>query len=59
MSAKVQGLVFVRVVGFLEYGHIIHAARMQVGVFLYVERIDFDADHTEILARALAVSRRW
>ena len=53
MPAEVQGLVLVRIVGLLEHGDIIHAAFVQIGVFVHVERVNLNADHAEILARQL------
>ena len=42
------------VVGFLEDGHVVHAAFVQVAVFVDIDRVDFHAHHAEILAGQLA-----
>ena len=35
----------------MKHGDVIYAALVQIGVFVDVERIDFDADNAEVLAR--------
>ena len=50
VSCKMQGLVFVRIVGFLEYSYIVSAALMQICVFIGVHRVYFQSDDFEIFA---------
>ena len=50
MSGKVKSLVFVRVVGLLENGHIVSTALVQVCVFVRVHRINLKTYNLEIFA---------
>ena len=49
MPHQMQGFIFVRVVGLLEHGHIVHAALVEIPVFVHIDRINLDADIPEIL----------
>ena len=53
VTAEVQGFVLLVVIGLLKYGNVVHTALMQISVLIHVERINLDADDTEILARQL------
>ena len=53
VTAEVQGFVLLVVIGLLKYGDVVHTALVQISVLIHVERINLDADDTEILARQL------
>ena len=50
MAAEMQSFVLLVVIGLLKYSDVIHAALMQIGVLVHVQRIDFDADDAEVFA---------
>ena len=50
MAHKVQGFIFVRVVGLLEDRHVVDAALVQIPVFVHIDRVDFDPDVAKIPA---------
>ena len=50
MSGKVKSLVFVRVVGLLENGHIVSTALVQVCILVRVHRINLKTYNLEIFA---------
>ena len=50
MPLKMECLIFVAVIGFLENGHIVCAAFMKIGILIGIHRIDFQANHFEIFA---------
>jgi len=54
VAEQMELFVALAVVRFLEHGHVIDAAFVQVLVFVDVYRIDFDADELEVLAGKLA-----
>ena len=54
MAQQVELLVALTIVGFLENGHVVYAAFMQVAVLVGIHRVDFYAYHAEILASQLA-----
>lgn len=54
MTCQMQLCVFILVIGFLENSYVIHAAFMQISVFIAVERIDFYAYNLEVLACLIA-----
>ena len=54
MACQMQLSVFILVICFLENSYVIHAAFMQVSVFIAIERIDFYAYNLKVLACLLA-----
>ena len=54
VAGQMQGLVFVRIVSLLEYGHIVRTAFMQISVLIRIHGIDFHANYLKILAGNLA-----
>ena len=54
MAAQMQSGVFIGIVGFLKHGNIVHAAGVEVGVFIGIDRINFNTHHPEIFPGQLA-----
>ena len=54
VTGQMQCLIFVRIVSFLEYGHIVCTAGMQICIFIGIDRINFKTDDFEIFAGNLA-----
>mgnify|MGYP000435317149 CR=1 FL=1 len=54
MTCQMQLCVFILVICFLENSYVIHAAFMQVSIFIAVERINLYADNLKVLAGLLA-----
>ena len=48
MPHKMQCFIFICIISLLEYSYIIHSTFMEIFIFIYIHRIDLNADITEI-----------
>ena len=53
MSHQMKGLIFIRIVSFLEHRHIIYTTFMEILIFIHIHRINLNSDIFKILSRNL------
>ena len=54
MAGQVESLIFLRIVSFLEHGHIVNAAFVEITVLIGVDGVNFHTHHAEIFSCELA-----